>query len=267
MNKFIVAGFRDETKAYEGVRALKELHAEGSVTVYGTAVVQRDAKGSLAIKQWSDRGPVGLGVGALVGGLIGMFGGPVGAVIGMAGGGLVGTWRDLLHAEVSDEFLEALEKELAPGRFAVVAEVSEEWTTPIDVRMEALGGIVVRTWREDFVEDLIEKRVAARKAEVAKWREALAGGRVSPMQSKLAQQIDEARKNLQSVAEKARERLDHTKEEMGAKLQALEAQAVKAKPEIKNRVQQRITEIRKDFGEREKKLTRACELMKEALHP
>ena len=47
MQKFIVVTFDDESKAYEGVRELEQLHQEGSVAVFGTAVVQRDATGSL----------------------------------------------------------------------------------------------------------------------------------------------------------------------------------------------------------------------------
>ena len=139
MNKFVVLVLPDEAKAYDAVKALRELHQEGSVTVYGTAVVQRDANGSLTIKQ-RDEAPVGLGVGALAGGLIGLLGGPAGAAVGMAAGSVAGGWRDLLHAEVSDEFLEKVQRDLAPDGFGVIAEVSEEWTAPIDARTSGAGG-------------------------------------------------------------------------------------------------------------------------------
>jgi len=51
MSEFAVVIFHDERKAYEGLHALQELHAEGSLTVYGTTVVQRDASGKLSIVQ------------------------------------------------------------------------------------------------------------------------------------------------------------------------------------------------------------------------
>lgn len=265
MNEFVVVIFPSEAKAYEGVHALQELHAEASVTVFGTVVVQREANGTLSIKQRSDEGPVGFGVGALVGGLIGMFGGPAGAALGMAGGGLIGTWRDYLHAEVSDDFLEELARELEPGRLAVVAEVSEEWTAPIDTRMEQLGGRVVREWREDFVDDLIGKRVDRRRTELERRKAEHASAKAERMDARLRRTITDAEAKLQAAAEQARQRLENTKVEMDAKLKALEAQAAKAKPDIKSRVEQRIASIRKDFGERAEKLRRAYELTQEAI--
>jgi hypothetical protein len=40
-------------------------------------------------------------------------------------------------------------KALAPGKYAVVAEVSKGWTVPLDTLMEALGATVFRSWRID----------------------------------------------------------------------------------------------------------------------
>ena len=76
MTKYIVVVFPNEAKAYDGTRALKALHDEGSLTVYGMSVVTRDAKGALSVKQSETAGPVALGVGTLVGGLVGLLGMP-----------------------------------------------------------------------------------------------------------------------------------------------------------------------------------------------
>ena len=117
------------------------------------------------------------------------------------------------------------------------------------------------------MDDLLEKRADARKAELADWKSKHAGKKTERMESNLAEEIEGARQKLQQTADKAKERLEHTKGEMEAKLQALQEQAVKAKPEVKERVQQRITDLRRDFDEREKKLTRAYDIMQEALQP
>jgi len=74
MSKFIFVSFPDEAKAYEGTRSLEELHAEGSLTLYAVAVVAKSADGKLTVKRESDRGPLGIAVGSLVGGLIGLLG-------------------------------------------------------------------------------------------------------------------------------------------------------------------------------------------------
>ncbi len=41
MSKFAVMVFEDEKKAYEGLQALQELHAEGSLTVWAKPEVRR----------------------------------------------------------------------------------------------------------------------------------------------------------------------------------------------------------------------------------
>ncbi len=47
MDKMLIATFDEEKKAYEGSRILKDLDAEGSLTVYATAVIGKDASGKL----------------------------------------------------------------------------------------------------------------------------------------------------------------------------------------------------------------------------
>ena len=77
MSKFIFVAFPDEAKAYEGTRSLEELHAEGSLSLYGLSVVARGQDGKLSVKRESDRGPLGIAVASVVGGMIGLLGGPV----------------------------------------------------------------------------------------------------------------------------------------------------------------------------------------------
>ena len=50
MSKFVVVVFPNEAQAYQGTRAFMDLHAEGSITLYGMAVVAKDAEGKFAIK-------------------------------------------------------------------------------------------------------------------------------------------------------------------------------------------------------------------------
>lgn len=265
MNKFVVVVFPDEKSAYEGVHALQDLHENGSVSLFALSVVYRDPSGNLSIKQQVDSGPLGLGVGALVGGLIGLFGGPAGAAVGVAGGALVGSWRDFIHAEVSDDFLEGIQNELGARKYAVVAEVAEEWTTPINVRMEQVGGTVVREPRAAFVDELIEKRMSARKAEYAQRKAERASEKAERMQAKLASDLEEAQRKLDRTAQKARTRLDEVSQEMNAKIATLQEQAEKSTPETRNRIQQRIVDLRKDLGEREQMLNHAYEIAQEAL--
>ncbi len=279
MSKFALMVFADEKKAYEALHALQELHAEGSLTVWGTDVLQRDAGGWLEFVKRDDQGPLGTGLGALAGGLVGLFGGPVGAAVGVAVGAAAGGVGDLVHLGVSDEFLAAVERDLAPGKFAVIAEISEEWIVPLDSRMEALGAKVVREDRDDFAEDALEKRVNARKARLAQLkaehaqrkaeraRERASTKAEAMMQTLLTEEIEDERRRLESIADKSEKRLDSARKELNAKVEALLSQASGASPEVRSRIEQRMIEVRGEFAEREQKLERARELTRQALNP
>lgn len=279
MSKFALMVFADEKKAYEGLHALQELHAEGNLTVWGTDVLARDAGGKVTILKSDEQGPLGTGLGALAGGLVGLFGGPVSAAVGVAVGATAGGVGDLLHVGVSDDFLAAVERDLAPGKFAVIAEISEEWIVPLDTRMEELGGKVVREDRLEFAEDALEKRVNARKARLAQLRaehaqrkaerarERASSKAEAMMQTLLTEEMEDERRKLESIAEKSEKRLDSARQELNAKVEALLAQASGATPEVKSRIERRMVEVRSEFAEREQKLKRARELTNQALHP
>ena len=51
MDRMLVVVFDNETKAYEGKKALSQLDSEGSISVYGYAVLAKHADGSATIKQ------------------------------------------------------------------------------------------------------------------------------------------------------------------------------------------------------------------------
>jgi uncharacterized membrane protein len=267
--------FEDEKKAYEGLHALQALHAEGSLTVWGTDVLRRGADGRISILKRDDEGPIGTAVGALTGALVGLFGGPVGAAIGASVGAAAGSVRDVVHVGVGDEFLTTVERDLAPGRFAVIAEISEEWVVPLDTRMADLGTKVFREDRLAFEEDVIEERVSAKKARLAQLKAdraerkaERAGTKAEAMMQKLlADQIEDERRKLEKMADKSEKRLDGVKQELDAKVKALLAQASGAEPEVRRRIERRITDLCNEFAEREQKLIRATELTRQALRP
>ncbi len=279
MSTFAVMVFEDEKKAYEGLHALQVLHAEGTVTVWGSAVVRRDAQGRISVLKGDDQGPVETGVGALVGGLVGLLGGPVGAAVGVTLGATVGGVRDLVQLGATEEFLAAVERELAPGKFAVIAEIVEDWGVPLDTRMSELGAKVVREDRVAFEADLVEKRVSARKARFAQLKaehaehrkqraQERAGTKAEEMMEKLlTDEIDFTRRSLEYMGERYEWQLVGAKQELDAKIEALLAQASGAKPEVRARIEQRMAEVRDELAERQRKLERARELTRQALQP
>jgi uncharacterized membrane protein len=273
MNKFVVVIFPDEKKAYEGVRALKELHEDFALTLYSYAVIQRNAEGRASVKEKQTEGPVGVAVGALIGGLVGMFAGPLGVAAGLGAGTTLGAVRDLFNLGVSDEFLDTISKELTPGKTAVVAEVSEDWVMELDSRMEAIGGIVIREWRFDFIEEEIQKHTEQRKRALAQRKAELAAVRAEKgeaMKEKveaMKKSVSKAEKILRDTADSAKARMNSYREETTAKIKALQGQAKKARGETKSRINKRTTEIRADQKRRLGKLEKASKLTQEAVRP
>jgi len=267
MSTFVVSIFSSEAKAYDAVRAFNELHMEGSISLYDTTVVKRQEGGWLEIKQRGSGAIEATGLGTLVGALLGIFGGPAGVAIGAAAGTAVGGTTALARGDASDEFLEDISKKMKPGDYAVLAEVSEKWTAPVDTRIQQLGGTVLREKRSDYVDAMMEKRAEAFKAEIEDRKQERAARKAERMEGRLDDYLFEARERLERVANRAHDRLDNTKAELQQKLDALEEQSKKAKPEVKKQIEQRIADIRKDFTERERKLSHAYELAQQALQP
>lgn len=264
MSRFVVVVFPDEAKAYQGTRALKELHAEGSLTVYGMAVVSKNAGGKLAIKEAVDEGPLGAAAGALAGGLVGLLAGPVGLIAGSAGGAVIGGLIDILNFGVGAEFIAKISDELTPGKCAVIAEVAETWTTPLDTRMEALGGKVLRTWRADFEDEQIAKEIAAGKAD---WEQLNAEYAQASAEAKarLKAKLNEAKADLVSTEKRLAGKLAALEKEMNAKVAAMELQVATARADAQAKIKQRIAALRSDYQTRAEKLKRAANLAREAL--
>jgi uncharacterized membrane protein len=263
MSKFVVTTFSSEANAYEGTRALRELHAAGDLTLYGLAVITKDSGGKLSVKEGPDE-LAGTAVGSLVGALVGVLGGPAGVVVGLTAGMLLGSISDLLNIGVGTDFLDKVSRELAPGKAAVIAEVDEDWVTPLNTRMEAIGGTAVREWRSDFEEAEIAKETAASKAELAQLKAEMAQS-AAETKTKLQKRINEVKAKLDELSNQAQTKLQKLEKDTNAKISALNGQITKASSETKARIKERLVELHADHDRRVAKLKQAGALIKEAL--
>jgi len=163
MDNYIAVVFPNDAKAYEGLHRLWSLDAKGDVTVHATAVIHRDEFGKIDVAtKDTDTGvrtAIGVGVGALLGALAGPAGLATGATIGAAAavgaaaGGTIGLTADAVKAGEQDEASFETGFVLPAGQSAVLAEVSEDWTTPVDTTMTSLGGRVFRRAKSDVTDD------------------------------------------------------------------------------------------------------------------
>jgi len=253
MEKMLVVVFDNESKAYEGSHALKQLDIEGSIAIHAEAIIAKNADGTVTVKQSDDVFPVGALGGTAIGSLIGLLEGPVGFGIGALGGALVGLIGDLNVAGVDAEFVDEAAAALSLGKSEVIADISEEWVTPVDTRMEALGGTVFRTGKKSFEDEQRAKEVASLREEIEQMKAEYAKARAD-RKAKLKARIDKLNARLQARLDEARERAEQLKKETEAKVQALQKKAEKAQGDIKATLDARVKRIRQEHEQSEAKL-------------
>jgi uncharacterized membrane protein len=228
MDRMLVVVFDNEVKAYEGKRALLQLDGDGSISVYAYAVLTKHADGTATVKQGDDGGPIGTLLGTSFGSLIGLLGGPVGLAIGAATGLAAGGAVDLDNARIGDDFIDDVTKVLTPNKVAVVAEIDEDWTTPVDTRMEAAGGTVFRRAVSEVKHTIHEENVAAMKADLAQMKAEHAKAHAD-RKAKLQEKINQLDSKIQAQLQRAKDRREAAERQAQAKVQVLKAKAAAAK--------------------------------------
>jgi uncharacterized membrane protein len=271
MNKVIFVGFGTEQQAYEGDRALHDMHREGTVTLYNDAVVVKESGGKVALRRAPDAEPVGTFGGMLTGGLVGLLGGPVGAALGLGAGTLIGAAFDLTKEGVDRDFVEEVGAQLEPGKAAVIAEIDEQWQAPLDARMEALGGNLMRrtqTQIEDaYLEREIEtaqKELAILESETVTELKASQTEKARKRAEKLQAKIDDAKRKVQEKEDELARKLRSVKDEGDQKMSVLEAQKATATAESTAALERRVAEVRADYERRTKRLQEALDRRKAA---
>jgi uncharacterized membrane protein len=231
MDRMLVVVFDTEKKAYEGKEALLQLDGKGSIVVYAYAVVAKNADGTATVRESDDRGPLGSLIGTSLGSLIGILGGPVGLAFGASLGLVAGSTVDLSNARVGGDFVDDVSKQLRPNRFAVVAEIQEDWTTPVDTRMEAIGGIVFRRALSDVKDMIDDEDTAAMQADLAQMKAELAQARAD-RKAKLQEKINQLDSRIQAWLEKAKEQRQAAEQRAKAKVEILKKKAAELKVKV-----------------------------------
>jgi uncharacterized membrane protein len=168
----ILVTFADDSRAYEGQAALKQLDSAGEIALREAAAVARSDTGHLSV---GDDAKTDTDVGALAGGfiglLLGVLAGPVGVVVGAAAGVTAGTVYDVDRTEDNDRVLARIARDIPNGTTALVAAIDEGAPAAVDGAMRALGGAVARYARSDVEAELAAIDRAAKEDTRARVRE------------------------------------------------------------------------------------------------
>lgn len=246
MDKIMAVVFKDEKTAYQGARALSEMNSEGSIDVAAVCVIKKESDGTVSTKEMAEGFPMGTLAGTALGSVVGLLAGPVGLAVGAASGAFAGMIGDLYSAGVDEEFVSDVATALTPGKCAVVAEVEEEWVTPLDTRMEALGGVVYRTLKSTVEDEHWEREIAAAKAQREQLRIEHAKAQAD-RKAKLQAQIDSLSKRIEAKLARVQARSQQVTREFQARVQSLQQKAEQEKGDAKAALEARITKLRKEY--------------------
>lgn len=175
-----------------------------------------------------------------------------------------GLMADMYNAGVSDDFLDEVAEVLTPGKYAVLAEVEEGWTVPLDTKVESLGGTVFRRWRIDVEDEQIDRDIQANKRELEELKEEYNQG-ADAAKEKVKTKILAVRDKLQALDDRIETKAEAMRKENDAKLNKLNEQIAKASAEFRQKLEKTRAEIKADYARRGEKLKQAGRMAAEAL--
>lgn len=273
MEKFVAVVFDTENAAYKGAEALRGLHRNGDLTVNAAAVVAKDEYGTVQLKKTVDEGPIGTFFGLGIGALIGLLAAPAavasgaaiagtaavaqaaagGMALGGMTGGVLGAFRDIDVAEVDTAALNDVSNKLEPGKTCLIASIEESWTTPLDSRMNELGGTVHRKSRFFAAEEYYDAEARALDAELTALNEEL---RQTHADNKAAVQekIDQLKTRIRENNEKIEARINTMNDNFDDKIREMDAKIEASHDEKREKLRQQRVKIETEHAERKERL-------------
>jgi len=266
VNKTLVAIFDNEGAAFKGLSALKDLHRNGDITLYDSAVIGKTAQGEARVLQEPEQAPTGTFLGMFTGALFGILGGPIGIALGASAGTLVGATADVVKDTVDYNFVEQVHEAMLPGKFAVVADIEETWATPVDLTIAEIGGIVFRRLRHEIVEDQLAREHDEFEEELKEIKREIATS-TGEAKAKIQARISSVERSLNENRAEAAARAKKLSAEWTAKREAMEKQMHDANMRERARIKDQMDKAKKDYEVRSAKLRQAQQLIVEAVRP
>ena len=157
----VIAAFEEERAADEVLSQLKEAKWAGLIGIQNAAVLRRDKKDKLHIKELKDwGGGKGAAFGGALGAIVGVLTGPGILVAGAAGALIGGLAAKLRDSGFSDERLKTVGASLKPGTSAIIAIIEHKWVAELEEEMAEAGADVLT---EAIAADVAEQLEAGRE--------------------------------------------------------------------------------------------------------
>jgi uncharacterized membrane protein len=259
VDRLLAIVLETEEKAQAAMRALRHLDRKGDITLNASGSISKDANGHVSALRSADASAMGdIGAGVAVVRPGSGRGHPAGPAPTMVAPGSSDDMHGFWLAGVGLHFVEEASKFLKPGQVAVVADVKETWTIPLDMAMAAVGGTVLRRARLDVVQaefdqDITSIRQEIRRLEVV-YERALGG-----MSSRSQDRIDATASPTSKSAMRITLKLTKLERETAIHVRAIEVQAAKAQEKASLRRTTRLARLRKRYEKRVARLSQAEE--------
>jgi uncharacterized membrane protein len=140
----VVATFKEEKKAKDAFKSLKKARRSKEVAFLDAAVVRRDDKSRLHVKETGDVKPgEGAAIAGVLGAAIGLLAGPAGVVLGGTLGAMIGAVASSTDTGISDYRLENVGDRLMPGTSAIMVVSSDIDITKVEQFLQSHGADVI----------------------------------------------------------------------------------------------------------------------------
>lgn len=264
MNKMIVVVFRNETDASKGLNRLKDLHAEGVITLYSSAIAVKDHLDIVSMKEMEGRGAARSFEGMAIGSLIGLLGGPAGFAVGAFAGSMTGLLFDMIKASVSEEFIDDVSDAMKPGSVTLLAEIDEEEIVPVDTKMEVYHGLVFRRLRKELENDQLVREISLYKEEIEHLKLELIDAD-DEIKAKINASLATTKRKLKILQKRTKRKLVDAKTEYESKVTTLKHQEKDAKESQKAKIMKKRDSLTKDYEIHTVELKKVAQVAKEAL--
>lgn len=170
----VLAVFDNDETGIQAYTDLRNAEKDNKISLENSVVVSKDDDGKIQIKEQAETTARGAGIGALIGGALGVLAGPPGVVaFGALGAAIGGLSAKLDDAGFNDTRLQNLGQKLQPGQAAIVVVTEGKYAQKLTEELQARNASVgVEDLPQDFKEILEEGgsfayRIAADEAKEA----------------------------------------------------------------------------------------------------
>ncbi len=237
MNRMLAVLFDELSHALDARDALKSLTREDDDTALRAyAIVTRKADGRIGVSEQHKR-PLEHRTlaGDSITSLITMLNRPAG--VPAEEDRIAGVKVDVDDLRVAADFVGEVSGALTPGRVALLAEVDEEWTPWINLRMQELAGTVYRCPFSDVKEAANLQKIATMQADLARLKAEHARASAD-RKAKLYAKINALDSTIQQHLERDKNRREAAAAEAQNRANSLTKKAAQAAGGNKNRTSQ-----------------------------